>query len=365
MRPADDDRAWMDRALALAATAAGRTSPNPVVGAVVVEDGVVIAEGLHRGAGQAHAERDALAQLSGRDLSRATMVVNLEPCCHHGRTPPCTEALIAAGIGRVVVGMVDPDPRVSGRGIAALEAAGIPVTVGVGAAAARHLNAPFVVARTLGRPFVALKAAMTLDGHVADAAGQSKWITGPDARNTGHHLRNTHDAILVGAGTLLADDPSLNCRIPGGRDPLPVVLDGRLRCPSTARVLAAGRRPLLFCGEDVNLRPLPATVLPVPRPGGLLDLNAVMAALLARDLQSVLVEGGPRVHHSLIQAGMVDRIHLFINARVLAGGRAWVEGPPFSLPTAPGYRFHSAAPVGDDLHVVLVPTTGPLAPASE
>ncbi len=207
------------------------------------------------------------------------------------------------------------------------------------------------------RPFITIKAAITLDGRVADAFGKSQWITGPQARAAGHRLRGEHDAILVGSGTLLADNPQLTTRTPGGKNAIPVVLDTQLRCPPDARVLSAGAPALVFCADDVNLTDLSCTLIPVPRASVGLDLNAVMGELLARGIRSVLVEGGPRVQHSLMVAGMVDRIHLFVNPRVLSGGTPWIAGAPFSLDRAPGYRFVSADPVGDDLHVILDPTS--------
>lgn len=343
----------MERALALAEEGLGRATPA----ASAVLSGP---PGL---LGEWHGPEAELAAWLGAvasDLTQATLHLGIEP-----ELPATAAAVLRSGVGRVAIALRAPRTPPPDAGIAALRTGGIVVEVGTCAAQARHLHAAHLISQRLGRPFVALKAATTLDGRVADAQGQSKWITGPDARNAGHHLRNTHDAILVGSGTLLADDPSLSCRIPGGRNPVPVVLDSRLRCPDSARVLSAGARPLLFCAEGVNLRPLPAEVLAVPQTAEGLDLNAVMKAILDRGLKSVLVEGGPRVHHALVRAGMVDRIHLFVNARVLAGGTPWVAGPPFSLADAPGYRFHSSAPVGDDLHVVLTPLDGPLAPAPE
>jgi diaminohydroxyphosphoribosylaminopyrimidine deaminase/5-amino-6-(5-phosphoribosylamino)uracil reductase len=350
------DAAHLRRTLALARQAEGRTSPNPAVGCVVVRGGQVLAEGFHTGPGRPHAEREALAALGGR-AEGATLYVNLEPCCHHGRTPPCTEAVIAAGVARVVVGTVDPDPRVAGRGIAALRAAGIEVEVGVEAEACRSLNAPFFTARELGRPFVVLKAAATLDGRIASAFGESKWISGEEARAVGHRLRDTHDAVLVGAGTLHADDPSLDTRIPGGRNALPVVLDSGFSVRPEARVLHAGRRPLFFVAEDAPARPeIPADVERVPRGAdGRLAVDAILAALHARDIQSVLVEGGGQVHRSLLDAGVADRVHLFLAPRVLAGGAGWLGGAPFHLRDAPAFRLVALDRVGPDAHLILEP----------
>lgn len=349
------DAAFMRRCLELAAQGRGRTAPNPMVGAVVVADGRVISEGWHRSPGLAHAEVDALSHLGGR-APGATMYVNLEPCCHHGRTPPCTDAILQSGIRRVVIGMVDPFPRVSGQGISILREAGLDVVLGVEEQACRALNLGFVRAQEQGRPAVVLKAALTLDGRIADAHGKSQWITGHVARAVGHGLRDAADAILVGSGTLRADDPALTTRgITGGRDAVPVVLDSDLRCPLDARVLTAGRRPLFFAAEDAQDRRLPADIVRVPRGREGLDLNAVLGELVSRGLHTLLVEGGGRVHRSFLDHGVVDRLHLFVAPRVLAGGPGWVGGPPYGLASAPRLRVESAEPVGTDLYLQLVP----------
>jgi diaminohydroxyphosphoribosylaminopyrimidine deaminase/5-amino-6-(5-phosphoribosylamino)uracil reductase len=351
-----DDARHMARALELAARATGRTSPNPMVGCVITRDGAVLSEGWHTGPGRLHAEREALAPLDGR-ADGATAYVSLEPCCHHGRTPPCTDALLASGVARVVVAMVDPDPRVAGQGIEILRRAGIQVEVGVMEAEARALNAGFVTSVTKGRPMVVLKAGVTLDGRIADAAGRSQWITGPAARARGHALRHRADGILVGAGTLLADDPALNTRLDGGTDAVPVLLDTSLRVPGDARVLTAGKRPVVFCAEDAPDRDLPADVVRVPRGGGGLDLAAVLATLQARGMRSVLVEGGGHVHRSLFAAGLVDRVHLFLAPLALAGGPGWVAGPGFPLADAPRLRVVSVTMAGEDVELVLEPAS--------
>lgn len=342
----------MGLALEVARRAAGRTAPNPMVGAVIERDGRVIAEGWTQPPGQDHAEPNALAKLGGR-AEGATMYVVLEPCCHYGRTPPCTDAIVRSGIRRVVIGTVDPFPLVSGRGIQALRDAGIEVLVGVREAECRRLNRGFLRAIGEGLPEVTLKAAVSLDGRIASEGGESRWITGPAARARGHELRDTHDAIIVGIGTVLADDCALDTRFPGGRNAVPVVLDTRLRIPDAARVLTAGRRPIVVCAEDAPPRDLPADVIRVPRGEGGVDVNAALRALVARGHHHVLVEGGGRVHRGLLEAGLVDRIELFMNGRVLAGGPGMVAGPGFGLGSAPAFRFVSSEPVGDDLHVVL------------
>lgn len=344
------DAAFMGLALEVARRGLGRTSPNPTVGTVIVRDGRVVAEGWTQPPGQDHAEPHALRALGGR-AEGATMYVTLEPCCHHGRTPPCTDAILAAGVRRVVVGTVDPFPLVSGKGIATLREAGVEVAVGVREAECRRFNRGFLSALNRGLPMVTLKAAMTLDGHIASAWGESRWITGPAARERGHGLRDTHDVVLVGIGTVLADDPALTTRFPGGRDARAVVLDPGLRIPAGARVL----RPetLVYAAADAPERELPATVVRVPRDDRGVDLDAVLRDLVRRGLHRVLVEGGARVHRSMLERGLVDRIELFVNGRVLGEGLGWVGGPGIRLPEAPSFRFVSAEPVGDDLHLVL------------
>ena len=347
------DQDAMRRCLTLADQGRGRTAPNPMVGAVIARDGEVLAEGWHRAPGLAHAEVDALGRVTG-SAEGATMFVNLEPCCHHGRTPPCTDAIIASGIRRVVVGMIDPDPRMQGQGIALLQDAGIAVEVGSEEAACRAQNHAYLSVLERGRPWITVKAAITLDGRIADADGASRWITGEQARQAGHQMRDTHDAVLVGAGTLRADDPALNTRFEGGRNALPVVLDTELGCPEDAAILSAGRRPVLYCAEDAPERVLPADVVRVPRgPNGWLGLDPVLADLAVRGVHSVLVEGGGAVVRSLMDHGYVDRLDLFISAKVLAGGPGWVGGAAYPLSDAPGFSIMRAETVGPDLHVVL------------
>ncbi len=349
-----NDAVWMSRCFTLARQGLGRTAPNPMVGAVIVYDGVVVAEGWHRSPGSAHAEVDALNQL-GCSAVGATMYVNLEPCCHQGRTPPCTDALIDAGIAKVVVGMVDPDDRMQGKGIEQLKGAGIEVVVGVEREQARSLNHAYISAQERGRPWITVKAAITLDGRIADIEGASQWITGPEARDFVHRMRNEHDAVMVGAGTMRADDPSLNTRFEGGRDALPVILDTELGISNTARVLSAGRRPVVFHADTIQLREdLAADLVGVARDEhGWLDLNAVFAVLQSRGVHSILVEGGGLLNRSLLDRGMVDRIELFIAGKVLGGGPGWVGGSPYALSDAPGFQVVRSEPVGSDLHVVL------------
>ncbi len=289
----------MTRALELAAQADYRTSPNPMVGAVVLDaTAEVVGEGFHERAGLPHAEAQALAR-SGERARGGTVYVNLEPCSHFGRTPPCVHVLIEAGVKRVVVAMPDPDERNRGRGIELLRGAGLDVEVGLAEKEATRLNEFFIKHRTTGRPFVSAKFAVSLDGKIATSTGDSKWITGEEARAHGHVLRHRHDAILVGVNTVLADDPDLTARFEGARQPLRIVLDGTGRTPANARVRGAGT---LF---DAG-RALP-------------DL---LEQLARRGVLSLLVEGGARVHGSFFDQSLVDKVYAYISPTVIGGARA-------------------------------------------
>ena len=324
-----DDVVWMRRALRLAQRVVGWTSPNPPVGAVLVKHGMLIAEGAHEGAGKPHAEAVALAK-AGRQAKDATLYVTLEPCDHYGRTPPCTHAIIAAGVRRVVVGTLDPNPSVNGRGVQRLRAAGIEVTVGVCEHEARQLIAPFAKFITQRLPFVTLKLAMSVDGKIATAARQSQWLTGEAARKLVHRWRHEHDAVMVGVGTVLADDPQLTVRLVRGnvKQPLRVVVDSRARTPTTARVIGAAATPCVIAvtekapPERVKaLEQAGATVWQLPADEhGRVDVTALMQQLAARDIVSVLVEGGSELAWSLLARQLVDRLALFI-APILLGGR--------------------------------------------
>jgi len=349
MTPLDDAR-WMRRALRLAARGRGHVSPNPMVGAVVVKRGRVVGEGYHREVGGPHAEVHALRD-AGAKARGATVYLTLEPCCHHGRTPPCTEALIAAGVARVVAAVGDPDPRVSGQGVKVLRKAGIEVEVGVLESDAWRLNEAYFKRVTTGLPFVSLKAAMSLDGKIASATGESKWITGEKARALGHRLRAEHDAVLTGVETVLADDPELTVRLARGRDPLRVVADSRARTPATARVLPAiiavtDRAPakrvnaLLAAGAEVWTLPAregevragsaePALSLPKGVSPARVDLEALLRRLAERGVQSVLLEAGGTLAAAALAADLVDRLYLFVAPCLLGGAQARtpIEGP--------------------------------------
>jgi diaminohydroxyphosphoribosylaminopyrimidine deaminase/5-amino-6-(5-phosphoribosylamino)uracil reductase len=364
---AGPDEAWMARAVALAEGGRGRTSPNPMVGAVLVRDGRVVGEGFHQAAGRAHAEAAALAA-AGADAAGATCYVTLEPCAHHGRTPPCADALVTAGVARVVAAMPDPDPRVDGAGLARLRAAGVEVVTGVGAAAAAEQNAAYLTHRRLGRPRVTLKAAASLDGKVAAPDGTSQWITGPAARADGHRLRAEADAVLVGAGTALADDPRLTVRLPGhaGRQPLRVLAD------ATGRVGPGGH---LFDGEAPTLvattPAAPGTAVDAWKaagaevlickqdPGGRgVDLDDLLRALAARGVLELLVEGGPRLQASLWAAGLADRLVWYLAPLAIGGaGAPGLLGGAgaATLADARRLRLASVDRLGDDLRLVAFP----------
>ncbi|HVX31381.1 MAG TPA: bifunctional diaminohydroxyphosphoribosylaminopyrimidine deaminase/5-amino-6-(5-phosphoribosylamino)uracil reductase RibD [Nitrolancea sp.] len=333
------DAAWMRRALALARRAVGRTSPNPAVGAVLVRDGVVVGEGWTAPPGGPHAEIVALRQ-AGERARDATLYVTLEPCAHFGRTPPCVDALIAAGIRRAVVAIPDPFPGVSGRGLSRLEAAGIAVTLGIEADAAIALNAGFLNRVRHERPTVTAKYAMTLDGRIATRTGHSRWITGPDARREAHRLRDAHDAILVGIGTVQADDPLLTTRLSesecgdgGPHHPLRVVLDRRARTPLSAAMLRPDTpgQTLIVISEHAPedavsaLRAAGADVVRLPEHDGQIDLRAMLRLLAERGINSLLVEGGATVHGAFLDADLVDELVAFV-APVVVGG-ASAPGP--------------------------------------
>jgi len=322
---------YMKRALELAALARGHTSPNPMVGAVLVKDGQVLGEGFHRRAGEPHAEVHALRQ-AGEAARGATLYVNLEPCAHYGRTPPCTRELIAAGIARVHMAMLDPNPLVSGRGKAEMEAAGITTAVGEHEEEARALNEVFAKYITTGYPFVIAKFAMSLDGKIATSAGESRWITGEEARRYVHGLRDTVDAVMVGVNTVIADDPLLTVRLaaPDLRQPLRVIVDSKGRTPLYARVLDPGLpgKTIIATSELIpekklaEFRDQGIEVLISPARGGMVDLERLMQALGQREISSVLLEGGGTILASAFAAGLVDKVLAFIAPKIIGGKAA-------------------------------------------
>lgn len=320
----------MSRALELAARGRGRTSPNPLVGCVIVDEaGEVVGEGWHPYAGGPHAEVAALAA-AGERARGATAYVNLEPCDHHGRTPPCTEALMAAGVSSVVVAHLDPDPRVSGRGVSRLEAAGITVRVGVLKARAEALNEVYLTSQRLSRPHVLYKTAASLDGKIATRTGESRWLTGEAARARVHEWRDEVDALAVGVTTVVADDPSLTTRRPGGRTPLKVVFDTALRTPPTARLFTPDpegvpARVVLYALEGApterraELEAAGAEVVPLPGESGKPSVSAALEDLHARDVRSLLLEGGGTLAWAFVAARAVDRVAWFLAPKLIGG----------------------------------------------
>ncbi len=359
------DLRWMRTALALARRGLGAVWPNPAVGCVIVNAGRVVGRGWTQPGGRPHAETEALRR-AGAAARGATAYVSLEPCCHWGRTPPCADALIKAGVRRVVVALEDPDPRVAGNGIARLRAADLAVEIGPGAEEAAELNAGFLSRQRLGRPLVTLKLATSLDGKIATASGESQWITGPAARERTHLLRARHDAVMVGTGTVIADDPQLTCRLPGLglRSPARVVLDRRLRLPLSAHVIADARRtpswvitlPSADHARREALLAAGAVVIAVDPDGeGGIDLAAALAALAERGITRLLVEGGARLAAALLRAGLVDRLAWF-HAPLLIGG----DGTPAiatlglgALADARGFERMVAETVGADVMTTL------------
>jgi len=360
----------MQRALVLATQALGRTAPNPAVGAVLLDArGQVIGEGHTRPAGGRHAEVVALeqARAAGHDPQGSTMFVTLEPCCHHGRTPPCTRALLDAGVRRVVVGVTDPNPIVRGRGIQELREAGVDVEVGRDHDACARQIRGFARAMVVGLPEVTVKVASSLDGHLATSSGESQWITSEVARADGRSLRATHDAIVVGIGTALADDPRLTTRVQGAPDPVPVVLDTRLRLPADARLLGGSRRAMVVCGEGAPSRDLPADVVRVPvGADGRVQITAALRSLAARGLHRVLIEGGGEVIRSVLDARLVDELVLYLAPRLVPGGRPWLGGGPLeALADAESLRLVRYEACGDDLRIHLEAAHRVLEPLAE
>lgn len=354
------DEKYMRMALRLAQKAKGRTSPNPMVGAVVVKNGEVISSGFHRKAGESHAEAIALKK-AGPAAHGATLYVTLEPCSHtNKRTPPCAPLVMQSGVKRVVVAMIDPNPRVSGGGVKALRKAGIDVVTGVLEHEALKLNEAFVKYITTDMPFVTLKIAQTLDGKIATASGESQWITGEKAREEGHRLRDANDAILVGINTILKDNPSLTARISNGRDPVRVILDSKLRIPLTAKVLTQKSTSktivaTLATAPKMKIKKLHdagADVLLVKPAHGRVDLRDLMKKLGRREIMSVLVEGGAEVHASAIRAGIANKVVLFIAPMLLTGADSLcsIGGiSPTRLDRATRLRDVTTCFVGEDL----------------
>jgi len=361
MNTADRDHALMAEALALAEQAVGLTDPNPRVGCVLVDAaGRVIGRGHTQPAGQAHAEvmalRDAAAR--GFDTRGATAYVTLEPCSHHGRTPPCCDALIAAGVARVVAAVEDPNPLVAGQGLARLQAAGVEVASGPLGEAAAELNIGFFARMRRGRPFVRLKSAVSLDGRTALADGRSQWLTGPDARRDGHAFRKRAGAVLTGVGTLLADDPRLDVRlVETSHQPLRVLLDSTLRAPATARLFAPPGEVLVYTATEAATTP-PANVEIQLLGGadGRVDLDAVLADLGRRGVNELHVEAGAALSGAFLAAGLVDELLIYMAPLLVGPGRPLAELPALpGLDTARRWRVVDVVALGPDLRLRLRP----------
>ncbi len=351
------DQEFMRLALELARRGAGLTSPNPMVGAVVVKEGRVIGSGFHRRAGGPHAEVLALDE-AGAEARGADMYVNLEPCCHWGKTGPCVDRILEAGIARVVISMQDPNPRVSGRGMARLREEGVEVSLGLLKDEAARLNEPFIKWMLTGKPLVALKWAMTLDGRIATRQGESRWITSEDSRKEVHRLRAVYDAVLVGRGTVEKDDPSLTVRLVEGRNPRRIVLDTMGTVPLEARCLTEdGETIVAVAGATPDrvdaLRTRGATVLELTPKYGRVDWQSLLDALAAMDITSVLVEGGAEVAASALEAGVVDKVLAFIAPRILGGRDALgpVGGAGWRLGEARDLEIRQVMRIGRDLMV--------------
>ena len=325
------EKQYMRRAIQLAVEGEGKTRPNPLVGAVVVKDGRIIGEGYHTKYGSLHAEREALADCKrrGETPQDADIYVTLEPCCHTGKQPPCTEVLVEAGVKRVIIGSSDPNPLVSGKGIEFLKQHKIQVETGFLKEECDELNPVFFHYITTGKPYVALKYAMTADGRIATVTGASKWITGEAAREHVQRLRNRYASILAGINTVLSDNPMLNCRLPGGVNPLRIVLDSSLRIPLDCDLVQTAREiPLLVvCGaapeaKKEALEKLGAEVLALPGADGRPDLAALVSELGRRGVDSLLIEGGSQVHYSALNAGIVNHIYSYVAPKIFGGARA-------------------------------------------
>lgn len=337
---------FMKRAIELAKQGAGWTAPNPLVGAVVVKNGRVIGEGYHRKYGELHAERNALAACT-EDPAGATLYVTLEPCCHYGKTPPCTEIIIEKKIAKVVIGSRDPNPKVAGKGARILREHGIEVVEDYMREACDALNPVFFHYITTKTPYVVLKFAMTLDGKIATRTGASKWITGEAARNHVHQLRGRYAGILAGIGTVLADDPMLNCRIDGAHQPLRIILDSHLRIPMGSRLVRSAKEyPLLIvCNESTRdreegtnriqkLEEAGAKVWALPEKNGHPDLNVLMQRLGEEKIDSVLIEGGGTVNEAVLKAHIVHHVYAYIAPKIFGGedAKTPVEGSGIRLP---------------------------------
>jgi len=353
-----NDEYYMQIALELATRGAGYVSPNPMVGAVIVKNGKVIATGYHQLYGKEHAEVKAL-KVAGAEAKDSTMYVTLEPCVHHGKTPPCAPQIIAAGVKRVVVAMVDPNPLVAGKGISMLKEAGIEVKVGVLEERAKKLNEAFIKYITTDMPFVVLKVAQTMDGKIATCGGESKWITCEESRKVVHSLRTFYDAVLVGIGTVIMDNPMLNVRLVEGRNPLKIVLDSNLRIPEDANVVVNEPEKLLLVtsvapgsSKEKRLRDRGVRVWHVQGADGKIDIRSLLKKMHDERIASVLVEGGKSVFSSFLRERVIDKVLFFVAAKIL--GMAMSPFDDLQIDDIEGairFRVSECSVVGEDIMV--------------
>lgn len=334
------ERKYMERAIELAKRARGFTSPNPMVGAVIVKDGRVIGEGYHERCGELHAERNALASLA-ESAEGATIYVTLEPCCHYGKTPPCTEAIIEHKLAKVVIGSRDPNPLVSGKGAAILRKAGIEVVEDFMREECDAINPIFFHYITTKRPYVAMKYAMTMDGKIATRTGASRWITGEAARNHVQTLRHAYKGIMVGIGTVLADNPMLNCRMQGGIDPVRIVCDTHLRIPMDCQIVQTADTIETILATSTNekekidqLIKKGVQILQIPEKDGCIDLNLLMQTLGEKGIDSILLEGGGRLNDSFLREKLIQKAYVYLAPKIFGGedAKTPVEGIGVSLP---------------------------------
>ena len=329
------DKYYMQRALDLAQKGKGKVNPNPLVGAIIVKNGEIIGEGYHEAYGRVHAEINAFNN-SIKDVKGATIYVTLEPCSHYGKTPPCVDKIIDKKISKVVIGMVDPNPLVAGKGVTKLQEAGIEVIIGVLEKECKKINEVFIKYITKKQPFVVLKTAMSLDGKIATKTGESKWITGEKARYEVQQLRNQYSAIMVGVDTVIMDNPQLTCRIPNGRNPIRIVVDSKLRTPLESNIVKSAKdiRTILVTTkiaseEKVRLiEELGVVVIKTNCKNGKVDLIESLAKLGEQNIDSILLEGGGTLNYSALKSGIVDKIIAYISPKIIGGisAKTSIEG---------------------------------------
>lgn len=351
----DEHERHMKTALELALKGSGSVSPNPLVGCVIVRDGIVIGKGWHERYGGPHAEVNAVRDAGG-DVAGAEVYVNLEPCSHHGKTPPCADLLVEKGVARVIIGVTDPNPKVNGEGAERLRAAGIEVITGVLEDECKRINAGFILRIKENRPFVTLKTASSLDGKIALEDGSSKWITGPESRKLVHAMRAANDAVITGIGTVLADDPQLTVREAAGRTPLRVVLDRELRVPESAKILDVSEGPVLlisgFPASPEKIKRLKQRAVDVEivdcRPED--EMQAILALLCRKGVNYLMVEAGAGVTGAFISSHKVDKLCLFVAPKIMGRGKCWTDGVKNeSMAEVPRLKLTRSFNVGDDL----------------